>query len=320
MLWLRILPFLVPISLAFAAPSKEMSHKAAQQKLVKIAATIQNHEAQLSAVEYELNQARTEENAILEELDHHNQRLMETIHYLRHATQYSPLLAVLSAPKPEDVIHSSLLLRSITPEIHIRNQHLLEKIKTLSHIRTQLEVKQNQLRDITFHYHQERENLDVLLKNHSETSIPREENSENNLEVFTLLPPVAGKLIPTYKNSNPEWASFTQGVLFNARDGAHVVSPLSGTIAFAGEYANGQGKMVIVETPNYHVVISGLESLNCKKEQNIIAGEPIGRMPIKHPLKTKASEQNSQQLYLEVWHQEQTIDPKTVLQEKRKES
>ncbi len=74
---------------------------------------------------------------------------------MRHATQYSPLLAMLSAPKPENVIHSSMLLRSITPEIHARNQQLLEKVKSLSQIRTQLEEKQNKLRDITFQYHQD---------------------------------------------------------------------------------------------------------------------------------------------------------------------
>lgn len=329
--WLGILPLSLLPSIILAAPSpspKTMSPKAAQQKLIRIAAAIQNHEAQLSAVEYELNQARAEETAILGELDHHNQRLMETIHYLRHATLYSPLLAMLSAPKPEDVVHSSLLLRSVTPEIHARNQHLLEKVKALSKIRAQLETKQNQLRDLTFHYHQERENLDALLGPQSQNSPPMEESFGSNLEmpdpeasgeVIFLLRPVAGNLIPTYKNPNPEWAPFTQGVLFRTRHGAQVISPLSGTVAFAGEYAKGQGKMVIVETPKSHVVISGLGSLNCKVGQNIVAGHPIGCMPLKPSPKTGGAEQAGQRLYLEVWRQEQAIDPRTVLKEQMKE-
>lgn len=322
MLWLKFLSFLLlSAPLAFAAPSpKTISQKTAQQKLINIASAIQNHEAQLSAVEHDLNQARAEEDAILGELDHHNQRLMETIHYLRHATQYSPLLAMLSASKPEDVIHSSMLLRSITPEIHARNQQLLEKVKTLSHIRAQLEAKQNKLHDITFHYHQERENLDMLLKNRSTTSNSLEEKSENDSGPLTLITPVVGKIIPTYKNPNPEWASFTQGVLFTTRVGAHVISPLSGTIAFAGDYAKGQGNMVIVETPNSHIVMSGLGSLNCTVGQKITAGEPIGRMPMKQSKTAKASAQIAPRLYMEVWHQEQTIDPQSVLKEKRKES
>lgn len=320
MLWFRILPFLLLASIAFAGTSREAPRKAVQQKLVKVAATIQSHEAQLSAVEGELNQARAEESAILAELDHHNQRLMEMIHYLRHATQYSPLLAMLSAPKPEDIIHSSLLLRSVTPEIHLRNQQLLEKVKTLSHVRAQLEAKQNQLRDITFYYHQERENLDALLKDHPPQNTPAEEDAEDNSEILTLVRPVAGKLIPTYKDPRPKWASFTQGVLFNTRHGAQVISPLSGTIAFAGKYAENQGKMVIVKTPNSHVVMSGLGSLNCRVGQSIIAREPIGRMPVKQPKKAGTLDQNAPQLYLEVWRQEQTINPETVLKEKKKES
>jgi len=320
MQWLKILPFLfLSTSLAFAAPSpssKTMSQKDVQQKLIKISSAIQDHEVELSKVEYDLDHARAEENAILGELDHHNQRLMETIHYLRHATQYSPLLAMLSASKPEDVIHSSMLLRSITPEIHVRNQQLLEKVRTLSHIRAQLEAKQNQLRDITFHYHQERENLDLLLKNRSAMNNPLEEKRENDSEHFTLVIPVMGKLIPTYGNPSPEWASFTQGILFSTRVGAQVVSPISGTIAFSGDYAKGEGKMVIVETPNSHIVMSGLGSLNCTIGQHITAGEPIGRMPLKQSKATRGSPK----LYLEVWHQEQTVNPQAVLKEKRKDS
>jgi septal ring factor EnvC (AmiA/AmiB activator) len=129
-----------------------------------------------------------------------------------------------------------------------------------------------------------------------------------------LISPVAGNLIPTYKSSNPEWAPFMEGVLFRTRHGAQVVSPLSGKIVFAGEYTKGQGKMVIIETQNSHVAISGLGSLNCQLGQNIIAGAPIGRMPTK----TKTSGQSAQQLYLEVWHHEQTIDPRTVLKIKEK--
>jgi|GEM_PF-3256210 len=318
MLWLRALLFLFLLVLEImAAPSKIKSKGTTQEQLVAIAATIQNHELQLSTVEHDLNQACSEESAILSELQHYNQRLREMVHYLRHAIQYSPLLAMLSAPKPENVIHSSMLLRSITPEIHTRNQQLLEKVKSLSRIRAQLEEKQNKLRDLTFQYHQDRDNLNELLKTRYQTSDLLKKQPGNSSEILQLIPPVVGKIIPTYGDTKPEWAPFTQGILFTTRGDAHVISPLSGIIASAGDYANGQGKMVIIETQNSHIVISGLGSLNCTVGQSVIAGEPIGRMP-KHPKKTKASSQNAPRLYLEVWHQEQTVDPQSVLNEKRK--
>lgn len=323
MMWLRVSLFLLPLACEGGAtpPSQsKMKPKGnTQEQLIAVAAAIQNHEFQLSSVEQELNQARAEESAILSELHHHNQRLMETVHYLRHAIQYSPLLAMLSAPKPENVIHSSMLLRSITPEIHGRNQQLLEKVQSLSQIRTQLEEKQNKLRDITFQYHQDHDNLNELLHKHSKTSNLLKKQPENTSEILNLIPPVIGELISTYgDNTTPEWAPFTQGILFTTREGAHVISPLSGTIASAGDYENGQGKMVIIETQNSHIVMSGLGSLNCTVGQNVIAGEPIGQMP-KHTKKTKTTPQDAPRLYLEVWHREQTVDPQFVLNKKRKE-
>ncbi|MBX9805821.1 MAG: peptidoglycan DD-metalloendopeptidase family protein [Alphaproteobacteria bacterium] len=304
-----------------AAPSSPaVTQKAATQKLIAIAATIQKHEAQLSVVEHDLERTREEEKAILSELEHYNHRLMDTIHYLRHATQFSPLLAMLSASKPDDVIHSSMLLRSITPEIHIRNQQLLEKVKYLSNIRTQLEAKKNELHDLTFHYHQERDTLNSLLTNRSTGNLLPDDKLDNDGGILTLKTPVSGKLIPTYGNSSPEWASFTQGVLFVTRPGAHVVAPISGKIAFAGDYAKGQGKMIIVETSNSHVVMSGLGSLNCTLGQNIAAGEPIGRMTIKQRKTTKGSAPLLPQLYLEVWHQEKTVNPQSVLKDQRSNS
>ena len=323
MMWLRVLLFLLPLAFegltASSSPSKMKSKGNTQEQLIAVAAAIQNHEFQLSAVEQELNQARAEESAILSELHHHNQRLMETVHYLRHAIQYSPLLAMLSAPKPENVIHSSMLLRSITPEIHGRNQQLLEKVQSLSQIRAQLEEKQNKLRDITFQYHQDHDNLNELLHKHSKTSNLLKRQPENTSEILNLIPPVIGELIHTYGDTTPEWTPFAQGVLFTTRKGAHVISPLSGTIASAGDYENGQGKMVVIETQNSHIIMSGLGSLNCTVGQNVIAGEPIGCMP-KHTTKTKVTSQNAPRLYLEVWHREQTIDPQSVLNEKRKGS
>lgn len=317
MQWLRnlLMLTLLPTCIAAAPGSKSGSKIQAAKKVVNVSAAIQNYEHQLSTVEHDLEQASNEERALLAELDHYNQRLMETIHYLRHATQYSPLLAMLSASKPQDVIHSSMLLRAITPEINYRNQQLLEKVTALSLVRNELEKKQNKLRDITFHYHQERETLDKLLKDRPANNHTREQDLSTDQDEFTLIPPVVGKIIPTYESRKPEWASFTQGILFITRPGAQVISPLSGTIALAKNYTEGQGKMVIIQTAKSHVVMSGLETLSCTLGQSITAGEPLGRMH-----KQRKGTKTPPKLYLEIWHEEQTVNPKSVLIDNRRTS
>jgi septal ring factor EnvC (AmiA/AmiB activator) len=317
MQWLRIIFLFLALNLqthAIPAP-KKMSYKEATEKLTSIAAAIQNYEQQLSAVENDLSQARAEENAILQELGHHNQRLMETIHYLRHATQYSPVLAMLSAPKPEDVIHSSMLLRAVTPEIHYRNQQLLQKVTVLSQIRAKLETKQEELRAITFKYHEERETLDAMINANGSSGRIVNDIPQNTDGKSYLKKPVVGKIIPTYESTKPEWASFTQGILFTTRPEAQVVSPLTGVIVSSGDYAEGQGKIIQIQNSTLLVMMSGLGSLyaNCKAGQQVMLGAPIGRMPKK--AYKKASSSSMPDLYLEVWHQEQTIDPQSILQD-----
>lgn len=316
MQWLKFILLLTLTQLAMAAPEhKKLTPKEAADKLVNIAATIQNYEHHLSTVENDLKQAREEEGAILQELDQHNQRLMETIHYLRHATQYSPLLAMLAARKPEDVIHCSVMLRSVTPEIHYRNQQLLDKVRALSQIRSQLEAKQDELRAITFKYYEEREALDFILN--TNVSSGRIVNEIPESMELTLKKPVVGKIIPTYEGTNPEWASFTQGILFVTRPEAEVVSPLTGVIVCSGDFAPGQGKMIHIQNASLLVMISGLESIyrNCTAGQQIKVGTPIGRMPKTGYKKANTNSQTTPKLYLEVWRQEQTINPQSILRD-----
>lgn len=326
MQWLSILLilFLCHHIVLGAPPAKKAPPKEATQKIVNIAATIQNHEHQLSTIENDLAQTRSEESTLMEELDHTNQRLMDTIHYLRHSSQYSPLLAMLSASRPQDVIHSSMLLRSITPEMHIRNQQLLEKVTALSIVRQKLEEKQNQLLDITFKYQREKENLDGLLKLPHEAT-PNAEITPTTNEL-KLIPPVVGKRIQTFGASDAQWSAYNQGLLFVTRSEAQVVSPLSGTIVFAGEYANAdnaksKGKMVSIQTPNYLIIMSGLSTLNrrCLQGQTITVGEPIGTMNKVTGKKSK-HHQDMPKLYLEVWRNEEALDPQSLLEDGGKAS
>lgn len=298
--------FIGPLAKGWCLPSASKT----SQDLVGIASQIQKQEAQLSMLEDELNQARVQENMLREEIRFCNQQLMQTIHYLRHAKQYSPLLAMLSVEKPENIIHSSLLLRFLTPKIQMHNKQLFEKIKQSENLRRELEEKKAKLRDVTFQHYQDRNNLDVLLKKRSDTSLSEDIVEKKPTDILNIISPVMGKIIPTYGNMTPEWAPYTQGVLVVTRSEAQVVSPLSGIIAFAGDYAPNQGKMVIVETPHSHVVLSGLDSLTCYEKQAIKIGEPLGRMC----KITKNSVKSDQpKLYLEIWHQEQTIDPQSIL-------
>ncbi len=124
-----------------------------------------------------------------------------------------------------------------------------------AYMRTQLEGKRTQLHNLKLQYQQEYEKLDELVKMRPQ-GIEQATSSPEHSEMMP--PPVMGAIIPTYGNTTPEWSSYSQGVLFDTRPSAYVVSPLSGTVAFAGDYVQNQGKMVVIQTPHSHVVLSGL--------------------------------------------------------------
>lgn len=291
--------------LAIFAQVHAASQTSTYQQLVALTAKIQAHEGQMMGIEQELSQAHQEEQIMLKEATQWHRQLMETIDYLRHVTHYSPLLAIFSAAKLEDVIHSTILIRSLTPEMAARTGKLLEKMRTLGLIREQLEEKRTKLHHLTLQYQQEYERLDDLIKTRSQSiEQPASPSPSSDL----MPPPVVGRMIPTYGNTSPEWASYSQGVLFDTRPLAYVVSPLSGTVAFAGNYAQNQGEMVIVQTMHSHIVLSGLGTVSCSIGETIMAGEPVGRMP-QRPLKNNGTVR----LYLEVWRQDQTVNPQTVI-------
>ncbi len=113
MLLRQILLVLFTIFVPVYATSQTSIH----HQLMDLTAKIQAQEGQMMGIEQELNQIRQEEQTMLGQVDQWHQHLMETIDYLRHAAHYSPLLAMLSAAKLEDVIHSTILIRSLTPEM-----------------------------------------------------------------------------------------------------------------------------------------------------------------------------------------------------------
>jgi septal ring factor EnvC (AmiA/AmiB activator) len=291
--------------LAIFAQTQATSQTSIHQQLVDLTAKIQTHEGQMMGIEQDLSQIRQEEQAMLKEINQWHQHLMETIDYLRHVAHYSPLLAIFSAAKLEDVIHSTILIRSLTPEMAVRAGELSEKMNALALIRGQLEEKREKLHHLTLQYQQEYERLDELMKVRPQgIEQPASPSPSSDL----MPPPVVGTMVPTYGNTSPEWASYSQGVLFDTRPLAYVASPLSGTVAFAGDYAQNQGKMVIIQAMHSHVVLSGLGTVSCSIGETIMAGEPVGRMP-QRPLKNN----EAVRLYLEVWRQDQTVNPQTVI-------
>ena len=85
------------------------------------------------------------------------------------------------------------------------------------------------------------------------------------------------------------------------RPAAQVISPFDGTVLFAGEF-KGYGNLIIIEHGDgYHSLLSGLDNIDCTVGQNVLTGEPVGRM----------SNSQSDKLYLEFRKNGQPVNPET---------
>lgn len=87
--------------------------------------------------------------------------------------------------------------------------------------------------------------------------------------------PVAGRLVAGFGDAL-QGGVRSRGISLIARDGAQVVAPFAGRVAFAGPY-RGFGNIVIVEHPGgWTSLVTGLAQLDAKVGDELVGGAPLG--------------------------------------------
>jgi septal ring factor EnvC (AmiA/AmiB activator) len=110
--------------------------------------------------------------------------------------------------------------------------------------------------------------------------------------------PVGGRVLTPFGGTD-RLGSTSRGLTISARPGSAVVSPLAGSIVFAGPF-RGYGQILIVEHGNgYHSLIAGLGRIDTAVGKRVASGEPIALMPT----------DGTPDLYFELRRHGQPIDP-----------
>jgi murein hydrolase activator len=92
-----------------------------------------------------------------------------------------------------------------------------------------------------------------------------------------LLRPVVGPAVDG--NSASAGGISGPGVSFLTSSGAQVVAPADSQVLFAGRY-HKTGQVLILEMPGgYDLVLAGLERVDVRPGDQLLAGEPLGNMP-----------------------------------------
>ena len=123
-----------------------------------------------------------------------------------------------------------------------------------------------------------------------------------------MLRPVAGRLADNGDDRK-------RGVTFITQPFARVISPWSGIVRYSGTF-RGYGHIVIIEPQNdYQILLTGLASVNLKKGERVLAGQPIGRMGGPPPsnseflFEVSTSRADVERLYLEIREDGDAVRP-----------
>ncbi|HEY4275652.1 MAG TPA: peptidoglycan DD-metalloendopeptidase family protein [Rhizomicrobium sp.] len=120
----------------------------------------------------------------------------------------------------------------------------------------------------------------------------------------SLLRPVVGTAAPP--GTDPEENRRNPGITYVTADNAQVIAPIDGRVLFAGPY-HKSGQVLILEiTTGYDLVLAGLGRINVRLNDEVLAGEPVGNMPVQ-------SGAPKERLYFELRQNGHGLDPKPWL-------
>lgn len=136
-----------------------------------------------------------------------------------------------------------------------------------------------------------------------------------------IRPPVSGAIVRTYGSEAPSGGK-TQGITISTRPDAQIVAPFDGRIAYAGSFRQYGQLLIISVGEGYHILLAGMNRIDCVVGQNVLAGEPIGTMGTTPAGRDMTSERNPDgrgatgagpALYIEFRKDGNPVDPRPWL-------
>lgn len=134
-----------------------------------------------------------------------------------------------------------------------------------------------------------------------------------------IRPPAAGAIIKTYGSEAPGGGK-TQGITLSTRPDAQIVAPFDGRISYAGPFRQYGQLLIISVGEGYHILLAGMNRIDCDVGQNVLAGEPIGKMGAAPAGRDMSSERNAGEqagtgpaLYIEFRKEGNPVDPRPWL-------
>ncbi len=302
-----------------------------KKKLVKAADRVSTLEEQRSAVSKKIKELDAERNKLEKELKKNQERIADAAASILFVASHPSF----DAENMREYVLTSAILSGAADSFDAEIKTATEQIEKLAKIREERAVEKEKLDRTAKRYANEKDELDKLLrarsvqnqklrtqqselqkklrnlsaraKSISELSAgvgSSEMSSDSRFSIRKLNKPVRGKVVVHFAEKTALGLK-SDGWHISVRGDALVMAPADGEIKFADSF-KGFGKVIIMSHKNgYNTVMTNLGDINVMLGQEVLAGEPIGRMNPDKP-----------EMYLEVRRGDKAVDPARLFKEK----
>lgn len=301
-----------------------------KKQLVKAADKVNDLEEQRSALAKKIAELDRQRDKISADLAHSYDGISDST---------ASILFIASNPNFDsqtmhDYVLTSVLLNSAADMFDNQIMDATKKMQDLDNIINARNIEKEKLDRSAKKYSSEKDNLDKLLKTRSaqneklksqQTALQdklkklsaqakniselsagvgsSEMSTDNRFSKRKLNTPVRGKLVVKYGEKTALGLK-SDGWRIRTHGDALVMAPADGIVKFADSF-RGFGKVIIMSHKNgYNTVMTNMGSIDALVGQEVLAGEPIGRMNDNRP-----------EMYLEVRRGDKSVDPSHLFNE-----
>lgn len=286
---------------------------ALQTRLIAAAEQVLGMEAEVAAITARLDGLRAEERARAAAVDRQRRGLSGVLASLVHLARQPPLAVAADPARAVDVVHASLLLSAILPELKARASTASADLQAFRAIRGEIDAQRAELAAAGERLEAERAALAVLLdrkagereQSQAQQLAARERAARLGAEAADLrdllgrleddagpIPPpgarsfeeARGRLpLPAQGRVTRSWGEPdaqglpARGLSLAVVPDAQIVAPFDGRIVFAGPFRSYGQLLIIAHGGGYHSLIAGLSRIDGFVGQWLLAGEPVGR-------------------------------------------
>jgi septal ring factor EnvC (AmiA/AmiB activator) len=310
----------------------EKATRETKRDLVKVAAELSELESEKASVESRIDFLDKKKSALVESIKKSGANL---------AVASGALVSVGQGGAPldgagGDYILQMAVISAMAENIDDEMRAAAEQVRELNKLQVELEKQRGNFAAVEKKHRREMEQLDKLLrarasqnetlrarqyelqkqlsdlskqaKNLSELAdkvvVPRASAPERRASNSRRLRfPVSGMLLLRFGDLNAAEMR-SDGWRVRSNSAAVVAAPADGAIKFASDFGRYGFVVMLDHGDGYISVMTGLGGVDVMVGQEVLAGEPVGRMPVSSP-----------ELYLELRHGARAVDPARMFSE-----